>query len=215
MYCLKIIGIFVLLCTSIACAGTGATDSDAYGVIKEAVDQSCANCHDPSKIGDLIEAVGALDDTQLSSTNFPSSMFPEALRSKSAADLADEGIAHVSASMSNERAWIINELAELEELLLEDVPPDFTTAEGWESFIALEEEGAYEGCEILYRLKWGRDANPEGMPPLWAERLMELLGDTGYIGIDEDQRNDIADYVEDRVPGGLLNCTEPAEGDGD
>jgi len=205
----------VLLAGASMLLACGEQEKEGYAAISTAVDGSCARCHDAARIGGLIDDVVGLDASNYTAMNFPSEQFPDGVVANTATELASAQEVNITADMPNQQAWIIHELNELEVLLGEDVPPDFTTEAKMKTFIALEEGGHYEGCEIISRLGWGRDGNPEGMTPLWAEKLMELLGDDAYVGITEDERDAISEYAQSEVPGGVLSCVGEATGDGD
>ena len=74
------------------------------------------------------------------------------------------------------------------------------------TFATLKEKDSYEGCEIGDKLDGGHKNDPEGMPPLWVKKLHEALKMT-HKDLTPQQRQDIKDYVDGLIPGGLSACS--------
>jgi len=185
--------IALLFTTSVGCEATTSNPPE-YATVSPVVESSCAHCHSGGGMDALITAVAALPPESFDSTSFPASDFHVGLRPFTTDDLAEE--ANISAGMPVEQAWIIHELNELDVLLDEEVPPDFTSEESLNAF-ALFNGGTYtEGCEILEKLELGRARDPEGMPPPWAASLMALLEDASFVEPAPTGRDDLHAYTE-------------------
>lgn len=207
-----------------ACAGEGKVQ---FSEISGALSANCAHCHDSdaTKRATLLDAVAALPDPEYNSTSFPISDFVIGLRNTTALDHKNglpaehPEAAVLTGDEPREKAWILHELYEQDGLLAEPVPPDYTTQARFDAFVTLGNPGAYGGCTMGEKLDLGNVGDPEGMSPLWAPKLRELLvgaGQTehqGFRPITADERQKIRDYVDQLLPGGLRSCT-PGTGEG-
>lgn len=216
---------------AVALAAAGAACSAGEGVkyadVSKTLGENCSNCHSsaPDARKNLLEGVVALGTAAFTAESFPATHFPPALSPTTTVDhmnglAADHPEAAVlTADMPNQLAWILHDLYELDALLAEPIPPDYTTQAYFDAFATAGNPGAYEGCEIGGKLDLGYALDPEGMAPLWAPKLMELLvaaGETAFAGyrpISESERQKLRDYVDQLLPGGLRGCT-PGAGSG-
>ena len=189
----------------LGCAGEGAD----YSGIAKAVETSCSKCHDTKAKDDLHEAIVSLDDALFTEANFPDSNFPDGLLEKTVAGMIAEADPERDAQMDPDwpvrKAWIMHEMNELYALLDEGVPPDFTDQEAFDDFVSLIEGDQPEGCEMGDKLDLGYDLDPEGMQPLWAKKLFELL-EEDFEELTDAERQKIRDYVDVLLPGGLNAC---------
>lgn len=194
-----------------ACAGSGVS----YEELEAPIEESCVACHDSSGVDTLVEDVLALDDAAFDEATFPDSFFPSGLIAKSVEDLISTGDpapdAALAPSIALRKAWVLHELHELQALLEEPVPPDFTGEDAFVDFATLGNDGAWEGCEIADKLDLGYSGDPEGMPPLWAPALLELLG-AEHADLSDEDRQTIKDFVDGLLPGGLRSCEPGGEG---
>ena len=195
----------VLMLTWLGCAGKGAD----YSTIEVPVENSCSACHDVEARDDLNEAIKALDNALFTEGNFPDSNFPDGLLSKTVEGMITEADPVLDAEMDPawpvRKAWIMHEMNELSALMDEDIPPDYTTQERFDAFILLLEGEQPEGCEMGDKLDLGFNGDPEGMQPIWAKKLFELL-DQDFEELSDEDRQKIRDYVDDLLPGGLNAC---------
>jgi len=192
------------------CAGKGVD----YSVIAEPVDKSCSQCHDVDYRDELFEAIETLDNSLFTAENFPDSNFPDGLLNKtvegmiSAADPPRD--AQMDPAWPVRKAWIMHEMNELHALLDEDIPADFTSQDRFDGFVTLVEGDHLEGCELGDKLDLGFSGDPEGMQPLWAKKLFELL-DLEFEELSDKDRQKIRDYVDELLPGGLKGCVAGEE----
>ncbi len=188
-----------------SCAGKGVE----YSQIEQPVADSCVACHDADKRAERLESINELDDALFTEEAFPDSDFPSGLIKKSVQDLIDGADPALDGKMAPtialRKAWILHEMHELDVLLAEDVPPDFTNQAKLDAFSKFGEDGAYEGCEIAEKLDLGFKGDPEGMPPKWSAKLFELL-DEELAPLAPGDRQNITDYVDGLLPGGLAAC---------
>ncbi len=188
-----------------ACAGAGVLWSE----IEQPVKDSCISCHDSSKIDQFITDIKAYDDSFFTAANFPDSNFPSGLIKKDvaalikAADPPEDG--KLDPKTPLRKAWILHEAHELQALLKEKTPPDYTTEAKFNAFTQLKEQDNYEGCEIGTKLDDGFKKDAEGMPPQWTQKLLDALKMT-HKDLNDQQRQDIKDYVDGLIPGGLKAC---------
>lgn len=195
-----------------------------YSEISGALAANCAHCHDSDETvrGNLLGAVAALANDQYDSTSFPEADFVPGLLGTTAPDHknglpAEHPEAVVLAGDEPPaKVWILHELYELDALLAEPVPPDYTTQAKFDAFAKFGNPGAYEGCEIGAKLDLGHAGDPEGMAPRWATKLLQLLAGAGgsehagYRAITPDERQKIREYVDQLLPGGLKACSPDA-----
>lgn len=188
------------------CAGKG-TD---YASIQQSVQGSCVQCHAPAQHDARAAAIAALDNALFTAEAFPDAHFPAGLHGKTTQQIIDAaeapGDAALDPAMAQRKAWILHELNELGGLLKETVPPDYTDQKRFDAFVTLGQPGAYEGCEMGAKLDLAARMDPEGMPPLWASKLAELLGET-YIPLSPEARQKLRDYLNGILPGGLGACS--------
>lgn len=191
------------------CAGEGVT----YEQIEQPLARSCVSCHDAKGFSELHEAVVALDDALFTEEAFPNTAFPAGLTTRttaeliSAAEVAGDG--DIAPGTAQRKAWMLHELNELGSLLEEATPPDYTTQSKFDAFATFGDAGAYEGCEIADKLDLGHQGDPEGMPPRWAPKLLELL-EMEFGELSAGDRQLIKDYVDGLLPGGVRAC-KPGE----
>lgn len=187
------------------CAGKGVS----FEEVQAPLENTCARCHDAAGIDGLLADIRAADDAAFTAEAFPDAQFPDGLRVKTVQDLITTADppddATLDPMMPQRKAWILHELHELKALLAEATPPDYTTQAKFDAFATLGEPGAYEGCEIGDKLDLGYALDPEGMNPLWAEKLMEIL-DRQLAPLSDEDRQRIRDYVDGLLPGGLRSC---------
>jgi hypothetical protein len=196
-----------------SCAGKGVSFAEAEVALKE----SCVQCHTAQGIGKLVTDVKAIDGAQFTDSNFPDSYFPDGLRGKTVDDLikaADpKDDANIDPKTPQRQAWVLHELHELEEHLGHSsgmMPPDFTSQQSFDAFNTSKSGERYAGCDTGEKLDLGHKNDPEGMPPQWAPKLMELLK-TQFKALEAAQRQKIRDYLDSLLPGGLKSCT-PGQG---
>ena len=189
-----------------SCAGSGV----AWTEVEQPIKDSCISCHDAAKNEQLLKDITALDDKLFTAANYPDSNFPAGLIKKTVADMIKAADppqdAKLDPKMALRKAWILHEMHELAELLKESTPPDYTSEKKFVAFATLKEQDSYEGCEIGDKLDKGHDNDPEGMPPLWTETLLKELK-RDHKKLTPQQRQDLKDYVNGLLPGGLKACT--------
>ncbi len=193
------------------CAGEGLGFDNADAVLTT----SCVMCHDSQAFDALLKAVDKIPADKITAERFPDAHFPAGLIVKDVATLRTEGEPAADAKMAPDtplrKAWLLHELHELQGLLAEDVPPDFTDQARFDAFSKLGEAGAWEGCEVAEKLELGAVNDPEGMPPRWAHQLSQLV-DMPYENAVPGDRQAVIDYVARLLPGGLAACTAVEEG---
>lgn len=170
-----------------------AVEPPEYSTVASVVEASCAQCHDSGGFGALLTAVAALPPEGFDGTRFPPSDFPVHVRAFTTEDLTEEP--HIEAGMPTEQAWILHELNMLDDLLAEEVPPDFTSEASLDAFALYTGGGYTEGCELLEKLDLGRDRDPEGMPPAWAASLMSLLARESFAEPSAADRDALRAYT--------------------
>lgn len=223
----RLLAISAAALAAVAVAACSAGEGVKYTEVSSALSENCSNCHDSSadarKI--VLDGVAALGNGAFSPTNFPATHFPPGLTPTTTADHLNglpaehPEAAVLTADMPNELAWILHELYELDALLAEPIPPDYTTQARFDAFATAGNPGAYEGCEVGAKLDLGHAGDPEGMAPLWAPKLIELLVAGGQAAfadfrpITNDERQKLRDYTDQLLPGGLRGCT-PGTGSG-
>jgi hypothetical protein len=189
-----------------ACAGKGVSWSE----VQKPIADTCVACHDPAKIKQRIADVKALDDKHFTPESFPDAVYAPGLTKKTVADLIKTADppddAAIDPATPQRKAWLLHELNEQKTLLEETTPGDYTTEAKFNAFATRKSKDRYEGCEIGDRLDKGFAKDPEGMPPLWAEKLLELLKQA-FTPLAPADRQKIRDYVNGLLPGGLKACT--------
>lgn len=211
---------------ALVAAGCSEGKGVEYSEISGALAANCARCHDADAMGTVILDVDALADDVWSAANFPDSVFVPGLLGQTQAQLFQggdtwmdkngNGALDAEETLVERKAWILHELYELDGLLAEAPPPDYTTQAKFDTFAKFGNPGAYEGCEIGGKLDLGYAGDPEGMAPLWADKIVELLVAAGkteyadYRGITPDERQKIREYVDQLLPGGLKACSPDA-----
>ena len=193
------------------CAGEGMAFADVEPDLKG----SCVMCHSSEGIDPLLLSVNALADSAFTAENFPNTAFPAGLIKLTVAELRKNGEppedATFDPAIPQRKAWLLHEMHELAALLAEVTPPDFTSQKAFEAFSVLGEAGAWEGCEVVDKLDLGKDADPEGMPPQWAPKLLGLLN-IDFEKIDLGGREGLQNYVDRLLPGGIAACVAGGEG---
>ncbi len=188
-----------------SCAGEGVLWTEVETPLKD----GCAGCHDKDKFDTLLKNIKAIDAAFFTKANFPDKQFPSGLIKKSvddlikAADPAED--AKIDPKAPLRLAWILHEMHELKAVMSEKIPPDYTTEKKFNAFATLKEADSYEGCEIGDKLDKGHKDDPEGMPPLWAKKLLDKLK-LNFKELKPEQLQAIKDYVDGLIPGGLKAC---------
>ncbi len=189
----------------VSCAGEGVE----YSAIEKPLKDSCIPCHDAEKRAERLDSINKLDGALFTKDAFPDSDFPSGLVKKSVQDLIDDSDppldGKIDPGTAQRKAWILHEMHELDTLLAEDVPPDYTNQAKFDAFATFGEDGAYEGCEVADKLDLGFKGDAEGMPPIWAAKLFELL-DESLEPLEAGDRQNIRDYVDGLLPGGIDSC---------
>lgn len=182
---------FAALVAAFGCESSPPPD---YATVSGVMEASCARCHSAAGIDALLTAVAALPPDGFDATRFPPTAFHVGLRPYTTEDLAEED--HIESGMPTEQAWILHELNELDALLAEEVPPDYTGEAPLDAFILYMGGGYTEGCELLDKVDRGAMNDPEGMPPPWAAPLMALLDDVDYRSPSLGERDAVLAYTE-------------------
>lgn len=210
-----ITGVIAAGCNGSDNGGTTASEEPAekpaentavkFTQVESTVTGICATCHSAQGIEKLLADINALDDSNFTEANFPDTFFPAGLTKLSVKTLIDTASpaddAAFSPDMAQRKAWVLHELHELKDLLGETVPPDFSGQASYDAFTVLGKPGHYEGCETLEKLELGHAGDPEGMPPLWAEKITGLLG-IEFAQITDEERDLVSDYTGSILPGG-------------
>lgn len=203
------VGVVAVLALA-GCAGKGA---DWEGSVAPVIERSCVQCHDRERFDELVRRTCAAtipdDDPAFAPARFKAEYV------QGTDDPAEAGPLHLELCGApggpGAKARVLYGLDALRELLAEPTPPDYASAESFEDFVVLAHEGSYEGCEMLDFLAKGDEGSPEGMPPLWAGRLMEILGEQFTEPTNAD-RAAVRDYTEWLLPLGAGSCTGGAGG---
>lgn len=190
----------MLLLAGAGCTGDGAD----FAPIETAVVGTCAKCHTAAGYAELLAAVEATPEAELTGERFPDGNFVPELAGKHASDLAAAADPPADAGLAPElgqrKAWLLHELHRLELVLVQDPPADFTSRETFDAFAV-----GGGACVLVEKLDHGLAGHPTGMPTLWGPELFAALGQD-YAGITDDDRHAISAYLVELTPKSFEDC---------
>lgn len=190
----------------LSCFGTGSDYANVDAVMQKA----CAHCHDPKTIDKVVADVAAIDDAKFTDENFPETWFRQNTRLLTVDDIIATANPATDADIDPKsplhKAWLLHDFNTLQSVLKGTPVADFTAQSSFDAYILYGKTAAtLEGCEVDDFLRKADTNSAEGMPPMWAKTVLEMI-DTQFTEVTAADRKIITDYMNGVMPGGLIVC---------